>query len=140
MGVESFRGPNGTGSVRPSFSDLICSGGVIAADRFQFLTWTVVGIALFLLVVVRSDPSTVSSLPNLPDGFLYMSGISAFGYLGGKLARKAGPVIDAAIIESSGEPPLAIAVTGRSLSPSLPACRGSTSRPISMSSDTPTDV
>jgi hypothetical protein len=30
----------------------------------------------------------------VPEGFLYMLGVSAGGYLGGKLVRKAGPIID----------------------------------------------
>jgi hypothetical protein len=29
-----------------------------------------------------------------PDGFLALMGVSSFGYLGGKLARKPGPIID----------------------------------------------
>jgi hypothetical protein len=117
MSVTSFRGPNGTGSVKPSFADLVCSGGVVSADRFQFLTWTIVGVVSFLLVVLRSDPATVSALPSLPEGFLYLSGISAFGYLGGKLARKAGPVIDSALVDVGEKLPVQIAISGRNLSP-----------------------
>src|SRR5207302_7513248 len=33
------------------------------------------------------------SLPEIPQNFLYLMGVSSAGYLGGKLVRKPGPVI-----------------------------------------------
>ena len=40
-----------------------------------------------------TDPSTLKDLPKVPDGFLYLMGVSSAGYLGGKVVRKPGPVI-----------------------------------------------
>lgn len=117
VGITSVRGPKGTGPMRPSFADFISTGGVVAPERFQFLVWTLIAVLGFLLVVVLSDPATVATLPALPDGLLYLSGISAFGYLGGKLARKPGPVIDSAVMHTHDEPPrLEIDLVGRNLS------------------------
>jgi hypothetical protein len=151
MGVTSVRGPKGTGPVRPSFADLVSSGGVVGVDRFQFLTWTIVGVLSFLLVVLQSDPATVTSLPSLPEGFLYLSGISAFGYLGGKFARKPGPVIDSALVEDTTQL-IKIAIVGRNLSaavtgriqgmdvrPYLPPVNEGTPLQPASSSDSPTD-
>src|SRR5207247_183786 len=56
--------------------------------------WTVVAIGSFLLAVRLSDPTSVSTLPGIPERLLLLSGVSAAGYLGGKLARRAGPVIE----------------------------------------------
>ena len=54
---------------------------------------TFVGIVTFLTIVFKSDPATLSELPKIPSGFLELMGISSAGYLGGKLARKPGPVV-----------------------------------------------
>jgi hypothetical protein len=58
------------------------------------LCWTFVAVGSFLLSVLRSDPTNVSTLPGIPERLLFLTGVSAAGYLGGKLARRAGPVID----------------------------------------------
>src|SRR5439155_7622880 len=92
-GINNVRGPKGAGEEQPSFADLITTGGVVVAERFQFLVWTVLGALAFLFLVVFSDPATIQDLPKVPDGFLYLMGVSSAGYLGGKLARKPGPVI-----------------------------------------------
>lgn len=104
-GITSTKGNKGAGNSVPNFSDFITSGGVIAADRLQFAIWTVVGILTFLTIVLMSDPRNISDLPSIPSGFLQIMGISAAGYIGGKLARKPGPTLDAISI-SSNEPTL----------------------------------
>ena len=91
--VTTVRGPKGSGAEPPNLSDLVSSGGVVAADRVQMLVWTVFGVAVFLLSVVQQGPGTIAGLTPVPDGMLYMMGLSSLGYLGGKLARKPGPVI-----------------------------------------------
>jgi hypothetical protein len=84
----------GAGEVGPNFSDFITTGGVVAPERFQFLVWTLIGIGSFMMIVFLSPPISIQDLPPVPDGFLQLMGISAAGYVGGKLVRKAGPKID----------------------------------------------
>lgn len=91
--VTNVRGPKGSGVESPNMSDLVSSGGVVAADRVQMFVWTVFGVIVFLLSVVQQGPGTITGLSPVPDGMLYMMGLSSLGYLGGKLARKPGPVI-----------------------------------------------
>ena len=92
--AQSARGPKGAGDVHPSFSDLITTGGVVAPERVQFFVWTALGAIAYISLVFLRDPGTIEDLPKVPDGFLQLMGISSAGYLGGKLARKPGPVID----------------------------------------------
>ena len=101
-GITSAKGNKGAGTPEPNLSDFITSGGLVAADRLQFAVWTVIGIFTFLAIVFRSDPRNISDLPSIPTGFLEIMGISAAGYLGGKLARKPGPTLEAIAI--SGKP------------------------------------
>ncbi len=112
-GINNTRGPKGAGEEQPSFADLITTGGVVVAERFQFLVWTVLGALAFLFLVVFSDPATIQDLPKVPDGFLYLMGISSAGYLGGKLARKPGPVIDIIVAQQGS---MVIDIQGRNLS------------------------
>jgi hypothetical protein len=102
-GITSSKGNKGAGPIGPSLSDFITTGGVVAPERLQFVVWTVVGIATFLTIVFNSDPLTVSTLPKIPDGFLELMGISSAGYLGGKLARKPGPVIKVVSVDTVTE-------------------------------------
>ena len=92
-GITSSKGSKGAGEVHPTLGDFITTGGVVAPERLQFVVWTVVGIFTFLTIVFMSDALTLSDLPTIPNGFLELMGISSAGYLGGKLARKPGPVI-----------------------------------------------
>jgi hypothetical protein len=87
-------GSKGAGSTQPSFADFISTGGLVAGDRFQFFTWTLVGCIGYVYLVIRMNPETPNiSLPDIPQNFLYLMGVSSAGYLGGKLVRKPGPVI-----------------------------------------------
>jgi hypothetical protein len=111
--TTSSRGPKGAGNEKPSFSDLITTGGLVAPERFQFFVWTIVGAAAFLALVVLRDPGTINDLPAVPDGFLQLMGVSSAGYLGGKLARKPGPVIQEILPVRSS---LKLTIRGRNLS------------------------
>ncbi len=115
QGIQSAKGPKGAGGLKPSPSDLITTGGVVAPERFQFLVWTVLGILVFLSIVFLQDPGTIQGLPDVPMSFLQLMGISSFGYLGGKLARKTGPVIDEIMQDSAGGN-LVLTLRGRGLS------------------------
>ena len=92
-GVANAKGDKGAGEIQPSLADFITTGGVVAAERLQFVVWTIVGVLTFLGLVFLSDPATIDTLPQIPSGFLELMGISSAGYIGGKLARKAGPTI-----------------------------------------------
>ncbi|MCX6633213.1 MAG: hypothetical protein NTW28_36925 [Candidatus Solibacter sp.] len=92
-GISSAKGNKGAGEVHPSLADFIASGGVVAAERLQFVVWTIVGVVTFVRLVFLSDPASIDALPEIPDRFMQLMGISSAGYIGGKLARKAGPTI-----------------------------------------------
>src|SRR5207253_7529989 len=48
----------------------------------------------YVYLVIRMNPEMANiSLPDVPQNFLYLMGVSSAGYLGGKLVRKPGPVI-----------------------------------------------
>jgi hypothetical protein len=102
--VTQINGPKGAGKLRPSLSDLITTGDVVAAERVQYLVWTIVGAIGFSLAIAYLDPRSILNLPDVPPSILAISGISAFGYLGGKLARNAGPVINEAIVTIGPDP------------------------------------
>jgi hypothetical protein len=91
--VTASKGSKGAGPARPGFADFITSGGVVAPDRVQMLLWTLFGVGAFIVTTLAQSPAEIQTLPTIPDNFLYLMGLSSAGYLGGKLARKAGPVI-----------------------------------------------
>jgi hypothetical protein len=92
--VTNVRGPKGSGTEKPNLGDLIMSGGVAAADRVQMLLWTVVGATIFCRAVLRYAPGEIVTLDAVPDSLMYLMGLSSAGYLGGKFARKPGPVLN----------------------------------------------
>lgn len=112
-GITAARGPKGAGDVRSSFADFVTAGGVVMAERFQFLVWTVLGVAALLFVTVVSDPATIQELRKVPEGFLYLMGVSTAGYLGGKLARKPGRILDSVVAHLGS---VVIDIKGRNLS------------------------
>jgi len=112
-GITSSKGTKGAGDVHPSWADFVSTGGVLAPERLQFFVWTIVGVATFISLIVLSDPGTIHGLPKIPERFLYLMGVSSAGYLGGKLARQPGPIIDE-IVAASGS--LVLEIRGRFLS------------------------
>jgi hypothetical protein len=101
-GVATVAGSKGSGDFHPSCADFITSGGVVAPERLQYLLWTIVGGVGFLLNTLLISPADINDLPAIPSGFLALMGISAGGYLGGKLARGAGPNIRAVVNGNDG--------------------------------------
>jgi hypothetical protein len=91
--VTAAKGTKGSGEEAPTIADLVTSGGVVAVDRVQMLCWTLLGVGTFVSAVVHEGPGTITSLPTVPEKLLYLMGLSSTGYLAGKMARKAGPVI-----------------------------------------------
>lgn len=92
-GATAARGSKGAGPMGPTPADFICSGGQVIPERFQFFVWTLVACLGFLALLISQDPATIEKFPSFPEGLLYVMGVSAGGYLGGKLARPTGPVI-----------------------------------------------
>jgi hypothetical protein len=117
--TTSARGPKGAGDQHPSVADFVSSGGMVSAERVQFFIWTIIGAVVFLWLAIASDPISVHELPAVPQGFLELMGISSFGYLAGKAARKPGPVINSISLNpprpESGKP-VEITARGRILS------------------------
>jgi len=91
--VTSAKGTKGSGEEAPTIADLVTSGGVVAVDRVQMLCWTILGVGTFVSAVLHEGPGTITGLPAVPEKLLYLMGLSSTGYLAGKMARKAGPVI-----------------------------------------------
>ena len=87
------QGVKGAGEEHPSVADLIVHGGVLALDRIQQIFWTLIAIGMFIRITV-STFSTAETLPAIPTELLTLMGLSSAGYLGGKLVRGAGPIID----------------------------------------------
>lgn len=119
-GISSAKGNKGAGEIEPRLTDLITVGGVIAAERVQFLLWTLVGVGVYLVVTIEVEPSQLQELPKVPDGFLQLAGLSAAGYIGGKLARKPGPRISgvAPTYPPAAGDPLTLRIAGAGLSSS----------------------
>ena len=92
-GATSARGSKGAGGIRPSFSDFITTGGQVVPERFQYFVWTLTACFGFVALLLSQDPATVSGFPDIPQGLLYVMGVSAGGYLAGKVTRAPGPVI-----------------------------------------------
>lgn len=99
--ITAVKGSKGAGEEKPSFADFITSGGVVAPDRLQMFLWTLFGVGAFFVAALDQAPGVIKELPAVPERLLYLMGISSAGYLGGKLARKPGPVIN----EISIDPP-----------------------------------
>jgi len=91
--VTSVKGSKGAGGEEPRIADLVTSGGVVAVDRVQMLLWTLFGVGAFTLGVWHDGTGTITELPAVPERLLYLMGLSSTGYLAGKMARKAGPVM-----------------------------------------------
>jgi hypothetical protein len=104
VGITSTRGSKGAGAIKPSFADFISAGGLVTSERFQFFVWTLLGCFSFLMLILAADPSSLKDLPDVPQGFLFLTGISAAGYLGGKAVRSPGPVIAQLLVESAESP------------------------------------
>ena len=111
-GLTAARGAKGAGFQQPSGADLISTGGVVVPERFQFFVWTIVACGGFLALLIGQDPAKVNDFPELPAGLLYVMGVSAAGYLGGKAARKPGPVLELIAVRQGADdqtPPALIA-------------------------------
>lgn len=95
QGTSMVQGPKGAGELHPSLADLVVHGGVLALDRVQQLIWTAIALGMFVYITI-STYATASALPEIPMQLIVLMGLSSAGYLGGKMVRGAGPVIDEA--------------------------------------------
>ena len=72
----------------PSLADLITVDGSVAPDRLQFfILMILVGPALYLVSLLRPQPSSLVDLPASPSWMLGLAGISAAVYLAGRVLR-----------------------------------------------------
>jgi hypothetical protein len=136
--ITSSKGSKGAGSLYPSFADFITSGGVVAPDRLQMLLWTLFGVSAFIVSTLGQAPAIIQGLPTVPDHLLFMMGLSSAGYLGGKLARKAGPVVDEISI-SPADPDAVIIAAASAASirtPDFDAVAAAQSRPAAWGTPT----
>jgi hypothetical protein len=117
--ITSSKGSKGAGLLYPNFADFITSGGVVAPDRLQMLLWTLFGVGAFIVTTLGQAPAIIQDLPTLPDHLLFMMGLSSAGYLGGKLARKAGPVVNEISISPADPDDAIIAAASASSIPTL---------------------
>jgi hypothetical protein len=112
--ISGTKGPAGT---EPSIADLVVTGGNVVADRVQFLVWTFVTIIVFITVITLSDPAKIETLPSVPNGLLYLMGLSAAGYLGGKFLRRPAPdIVEVAGKDDQANKIVELTVKGRNLS------------------------
>jgi hypothetical protein len=82
----------GAAAGKPALSDFVRQFRVIQVERAQFATWTIAMAAVVICrVVLPKDP--VPEPAAIPPIFLWLTGISAAGYLCGKLVRRPGPVL-----------------------------------------------
>jgi hypothetical protein len=93
------QGVKGAGEVHPSLADLVVHGGVLALDRVQQVIWTLIAIGMFIRITVTTY-GTASALPDIPMELLGLMGLSSAGYLGGKLVRGPGPVIEQVTVQT----------------------------------------
>ena len=130
--VTAVRGPKGSGQELPSLGDFVTSGGVAAPERVQMFVWTNLGVLAFCLVTLHSPPWQISELPRIQEGLMYLMGISSAGYLGGKLARKPGPVLSEISVSpaSPGPIPPAGATVPSPAAPPPPPDPASLAQPI----------
>src|SRR5215203_3717901 len=94
-------GVKGSGEEHPSVADLVVHGGVLALDRVQQVVWTLIALGMFIRITV-STYETASSLPEIPTELLTLMGLSSAGYLGGKLVRGPGPVVEQVTTPDAG--------------------------------------
>jgi hypothetical protein len=105
-------GAKGAGQPQPALADLVLHGGVLALERVQQLLWTFIAIGMFLFIVYTSY-TTATELPTIPDELLTLMGISSGGYLAGKMARSAGPIIGRVRVSSGS---VVLTIDGKRLS------------------------
>jgi len=111
-------GTKGGGPIRPQLSDLISAGGSVAPGRVQFFSWTLVSIAAYLSSVLTTDPTTVHLLPDVPNGLLSISGISAGAYLSARAVSSPGPTLSLAKFADRADP-ATLAIIAKASDPRL---------------------
>jgi len=121
--VTNVNGPKGAGQPAPTLADFVTTGEVVAAERVQFFVWTIIGAVGYLLVIMALDPRVLKDLPEVPSSMLAISGISALGYLGGKLARDPGPVITETMASIGPDPDAGTPAPGTPTTPTAAPAR-----------------
>jgi hypothetical protein len=90
--IDRLKGGFGTGESKPRLGDLISRSNVLNVERAQFLVWTLCGSTMVSAHFAWSQQFPLRSL-SVPPTFIWLTVISCGVYLGGKLVRKPGPII-----------------------------------------------
>ena len=138
--VTSVRGSKGGGPELPSLGDFITSGGVAAPERVQMFVWTNLGVVAFCIATLHDPPWHILQLPPVGDGLMYLMGISSAGYLGGKLARKPGPMLNEISISPEGPDDPSQAVLGSGLPDRAPQPLVDLTQPVAAAQQVSRDV
>ncbi|WP_404790226.1 hypothetical protein [Altericista sp. CCNU0014] len=115
-GISNAKGSKGAGDIKPKLKDFISTGGVVVPERVQLFIWTIIGVLTFIFVIFFRSPENIQDLPEIPQGFLQLMGVSSLGYIGGKTARKPGPIING-INADYNDQKLRLILYGSKLSP-----------------------
>jgi hypothetical protein len=113
-GATQTRGSKGSGEQYPCVADFVSVGGQVVPERFQYFVWTLIACFGFVALLLSKDPAAVDGFPTFPDGLLYVMGISAATYVGGKVTRSPGPVIKNIAVTRDRNP--VVIVQGENLS------------------------
>jgi hypothetical protein len=113
-GATQTRGSKGSGEQYPGVADFVSVGGQVVPERFQYFVWTLIACFGFLALLLSKDPAAVDGFPTFPDGLLYVMGVSAATYVGGKVTRSPGPVIKNIAVNRAKNP--VVIVQGENLS------------------------
>ncbi len=89
LGIKNVKGPEGAGSMEPGWGDFLTTGGVVAPEKFQFLLWTVLGVAAFIFAALETDVGHMTALPKIPENLLYLMGVHSMFSLAESFAQKA---------------------------------------------------
>ena len=120
---------------------------MVAPERLLNLLWTIIGGLGFLFFAFSIAPEAINSLPSVPNGFLELMGVSAAGYVGGKVARGPGPNIQAIVMDPPDRraagteiDPLLVQIDGANLATEGAAYLMAQVRPALNQPDTPVQL
>jgi hypothetical protein len=109
-----------------SLSDLVVDdGGSSDLSKLQMFIWTLIAVVLYLVRLITNITTSDGSSPEFPDldqSLLYLSGLSATGYLGKKVVTRDAPRITGITPSAAtGGQPLTLIILGANFGPRDPS-------------------